>query len=129
MKVTTLVLNADDEPHFQGEDQIDLKNLFEVAKSKKQNARDKGEEWTRGAISAFGSRVVTAVNTGENEDVTMAIIDLLLVTWIYEEMYLGATTDSFSKSDLHFTITNDGIVAQTRVPPTASDSHNSKFTA
>jgi hypothetical protein len=129
MKVTTLVLNANDEPHFQGEDQIDLQNLFEVAKSKKQNARDKGEEWTRGAISFFGSKVVTAVNTGENKDVTQAIVELLLVTWVYEEMYLGATTDSFSKSDLHFTITNDGIVAQTKIPPTASDARSTKPTA
>ena len=96
--------------------------MFELAKAKKQNARIKGEEWTRGAISFFGSEVVTAVNTGENKDVTKAVIELVLVTWVYEEMYLGATTDTFRKSDLNFTITNDGIVMQTRVPHTASAS-------
>ena len=116
MKITTLVLNAEGEPHFQGEDEINLDNLFELASSRKQTARDKGEEWTRGAISFFGSEVVTAVNTGEHKDVTKAIYEMLLVTWVYEEMYLGATTASFQKSDLNFTITNDGIVVQTKFP-------------
>lgn len=118
MKVTTLVLNVEGEPHFESEDKINLENLFEVAKSKKENARSNGEEWTRGAISFFGSEVVTAVNTGEHKDVTKAIYELVLVTWVYEEMYLGAKTDTFHKSDLHFTITNEGVVLQKRVPPT-----------
>lgn len=115
MKITTLVLNENGDPHFQAEDQIDIDGLFEIAKSKKEGARSNGEEWTRGAISFYGSEVVTAVNTGENKDVTSAINHLLLVTWIYEEMYLGATTDTFRQFDLKFTITHDGVVMQTRV--------------
>ena len=117
MRITTLVLNENGDPHFQAEDQIDIDGLFEIAKTKKQNARNKGEEWTRGAISFYGSEVVTAVNTGENKDVTNAINGLLLVTWIYEEMYLGATTDSFRQFDLNFTITHGGVVMQTRISP------------
>ena len=38
MNVTTLVLNADGEPHFKSEDQFDIENLFETAKASEQNA-------------------------------------------------------------------------------------------
>lgn len=115
MKVTTLVLNAEGDPHFEAEDHIDLVNLFEIAEIKKQNIHDKGEEFVRGAVSHYGSEVVSAVNTGEYEDVTKAIIQLVLVTWIYEELYLGSTRASFQDKDLKYTITQDGIVMHTKV--------------
>lgn len=47
MKVTTLVLNADGEPHFKSEDQFDIKNLIEIAKTREQNARERARNGRR----------------------------------------------------------------------------------
>jgi hypothetical protein len=116
MKLTTLVLNSNGEPHFQSEDQINVEGLFEVAKQKKNDAPHQGEEWHRGAISFFGGEVVAAVNTGEHKDVTKAIYELLLVVWTYEEKYQGATPECFRSTDLNFTIATDGVVMVTRIP-------------
>ena len=76
MNVTTLVLNSDGEPHFQSEDQFDVKNLIVIAKSREQNAVEKGVEWTAGAVTFFGSEVVKDVITGEHNDVNKAIIQI-----------------------------------------------------
>lgn len=115
MKVTTLVLNADGEPHFKSEDQFDIKNLIEIAKEREQNAREKGAEWTAGAVSFFGGEVVKAVNTGEHDDVTKAIIQMLMAAWLFDSLYCGLTATHYLESDMRFTIAADGAVAHTRV--------------
>ena len=115
MNVTTLVLNSDGEPHFKSEDQFDIENLFEISKSREQNARDKGAEWTAGAVSFFGSEVVKAVNTGEHKDVSKAIIQMLMAAWLFDSLYCGITATHYLESDMKFTIAADGAVAHTRV--------------
>lgn len=115
MKVTTLVLNSDGEQHFQSEDQFDVKNLIEIAKSREQNALEKGAEWTAGAVSFFGSEVVKTVNTGEHNDVSKAIIQMLMAAWLFDSLYCGITVIHYLESDMKFTIAADGAVAHTRV--------------
>ena len=115
MNVTTLVLNANGEPHFKSEDQFDIENLFEIAKTREQNARDKGAEWTAGAVSFFGSEVVKAVNTGEHNDVSKAIIQMFMAAWLFDSLYCGITANHYLESDMKFTIAADGAVAHTRV--------------
>ncbi len=115
MNVTTLVLNTEGEPHFKSEDQFDIEKLIEVAKEREQNAREKGSEWTAGAVSFFGGEVVKAVNTGEHNDVSKAIIQMLMAAWLFDSLYCGLTTTNYHKSDMIFTIAADGAVAHTRV--------------
>jgi len=116
MKVTTLVLNANGEPHFRGEDSFDIMNLFAVAESREQTARDRGAEWTNGAVSFFGSEVVKAVDFGEHADVSKAICDMLMAVWLFDSLYCGISEDQYLQSDMEFTISHDGAVAYTRVP-------------
>ena len=118
MKVTTLVLNADGEPHFQGEDHFKVEHLIEIAKERESTAREKGAEWTAGAVSFFGKEVVTAVNTGENDDVSKAITNMLMASWLFDSLYCGITAAHYLTSDMKFTIGLDGTVAHTRVPAT-----------
>lgn len=115
MQVTTLVLNAAGEPHFQGEDQINLEILFEFAKTREQISRDKGAEWTAGVVSFFGSEVVQAVNMGEHVDVTRAIMQMLMATWLFDSLYCGITAAHYRESAMQFTVTTGGSVAHTRV--------------
>ena len=115
MKITTLVLNVDGEPHFQSEDQFNLENLFAIAKTREQNAHEKGAKWTAGAVSFFGGEVVKAVNTGEHDDVSKAIMEMLMVTWLFDSLYCGITAAHYLESDMEFTITADGTVTHTRI--------------
>ncbi len=116
MKVTTLVLNADGDPHFRSEDNFDIVNLFAVAKSREQMARDKGAEWTAGAVSFFGSEVVKAVDFGEHDDVSKSIIDMLMAAWLFDSLYSGVSEGQYLESDMEFTISHDGVVAHNRAP-------------
>lgn len=115
MKITTLVLNADGEPHFQSEDQFDIEYLFEITKTREQNAREQGAEWTAGAVTFFGGEVVKAVNTGEHNDVSKAIIKMLMATWLFDSLYCGITAAHYLESDMEFTIAADSAVAHKRV--------------
>ena len=120
MKITTLVLNTDGEPHFRAEDQFNVENLLEIAKTREQNARERGAEWTAGAISFFAGEVIKAVNTGENDDVSKAIIDMLMSAWLFDSLYCGITTAQYLESDMEFTIAADSTVVHTRVPNTTN---------
>lgn len=120
MKVMTLVLNADGELHFQSEDQFNIEKLFEITKTREQISRDKGAEWTAGAVSFFGGEVVKAVNTGEHDDVSKAVIQMLMAAWLFDSLYCGVTAAHYLESDMKFTIAADGAVVHTRVPVTMS---------
>lgn len=114
MQVTTLILNKEGMPHFQSQDQFDIDHVFKLAKAREDVAKENGAEWSAGAVSHFGKEVVKAVNTGENPDVTKAIIQMLLAAWLFDSVFGGITTNQYLASDMKFTITDDGVVMHTR---------------
>jgi hypothetical protein len=115
MHVTTLVLNADGEPHFQANNQLDVRELIALAKPREKLAKERGATWTTGAITFSGKGVIEAVNTGENDDVTRAIFQLLMAAWLFDSLYGGLTATHYLESDMEFIIAADGAVAHTRV--------------
>jgi len=116
MKVTTLVLNGKGEPHFEAIDNLNTEQLISLAKEREQLARDKGMEWTMGAVTFYGSEVVHAVNSGELRDVSMAVTNMVMATRLLDFLYCGVTADQYRKSDFKFVITDDGAIAHTRLP-------------
>ena len=128
MKVKTLILNADGDPHFQSEDNITVELLIELAKSREDMAREKGADWTAGAVSFFGSEIVKEVNTGEHDDVTKAIYSMLMAAWLFDSMYCGISAAHYCQSELQFTITSDGVVVYNRVPATTIGTANASST-
>ncbi|RQH09592.1 hypothetical protein [Paraburkholderia dinghuensis] len=119
MKITTLVLNVKGEPHFEAVDHLDIDELLTVAKERVQIARDKGVDWTMGAVTFFGGELVKAVNTGEHRDVTKAIIQMVMAAWLLDSLYFGITEIQYRESEFRFVVANDGAVSHTRVPATA----------
>lgn len=115
MKVKTLVLNAEGEPHFQSEDQFNIENLFEIAKSSEQICRDHGAKFTAGAVSFYGGELIKAVNTGEHADVSKAIMEILQAAWLFDSLFDGVTNAQYLESDMKFTIADNGTVVHTRV--------------
>lgn len=114
MKIHTIVLNEDGSQNFEGEDQFDIDELFKLAKSREQLSLNNGKEWTAGAVPFFGGEVVKAVDSGDHQDVTRAIIKLVMSTWLYESLYCGITAADYRGSDMQFSITHDGMVTYTR---------------
>lgn len=115
MKVTTLVLNAAGDPHFRAEDQFDPRHFFEFAAAREQKVRDMGEDKAASAIPFWGSEVLKAVETGENDDVTKAILPMAMAAWLYDSIYMGVGEAQYRKSSLEFTIWTNGMVQHKRI--------------
>jgi len=116
MKVTTLILNTKGEPHFESVDHLNTEQLVSFAKDREQLAREKGAEWTMGAVTFFGSELVKAVNTGEHKDVSMAVTNMVMAAWLLDSLYCGVTVDQYRESDFRFVVADNGAVAHTRLP-------------
>lgn len=116
VKITTLVLNAEGDPHFKSEDSINIENLIQISKKNEQNAREKGNEWTAGAISFFGTQLVNAVDSGESDDVSKAVIQMVMASWIHDSIFCGVQAKDYLESDIKYTVTHNGVVAMTRIP-------------
>lgn len=71
-------------------------------------------------MSFFGGEVVKAVNTGEHDDVSKAIIQMLMATWLFDSLYCGITAAHYLESDMEFTIAADSAVAHKRVSITTN---------
>jgi hypothetical protein len=120
MKVITLVLNSSGEPHFRAEDEVDLENLFVMAKEREQKVLSMGASTTAGAIAFYGGEVLKAVDSGENDDVTQAIYSMLMATWLFDSLYGEISMATYKASNMEFTISHNGAVMHTRVPATAA---------
>lgn len=116
MEVVALVLNASGEPHFKTTQHLNPDKLMAVAKDRVQLAREKGADWTAGAISFYGQELVKAVKVGENKDVDMAVTNMVMAAWLFDSVFGGITADTYRRSSFEFVITNDGIVSHTRLP-------------
>lgn len=116
MKVVALVLNADGEPHFEATQQFNADTLFSFAEDRIKLAREKGADWTAGAISFFGQQLVQAVKTGENDDVDMAVTNMALAAWVFDSVFGGITAETYRNSNFQFVVADNGVVSHTRLP-------------
>lgn len=123
MKVTTLVLNPAGDPHFRSEEHFDTANLLKIAEDRVQNCRDKGADWTAGAIPFWAGEVLKAVEEGTDDDLSRATISMVMAAWLFDSIYCGVTAAQYHASDFEFTIAADGVVQHTRVPAAANESH------
>ncbi|MCX7205865.1 MAG: hypothetical protein NT086_07760 [Proteobacteria bacterium] len=123
MKVVTLVLNAAGEPHFRQIDYLNFEALIGIAKEREASIRNEGADFAAGAISAFGSEVIKAVNYGNEKDIDRAITNMLMATWMLDSVFLKVSADTYRNTEQHFIISDDGIVQHTRAPLSENDSN------
>lgn len=116
MQVVALVLNADGEPHFQTTQHFDADKLIRVAQDRVQLAREKGADWTAGAISFFGQQLVEAVKVGENHDVDVAVTNMVMAAWVFDSQFGGVTAETYRNASFRFVVADNGIVSHTRLP-------------
>jgi hypothetical protein len=121
VKVTVFVLNEAGEPHFRTIEHLNADKLIEFAKKKEPLARERGANDMVQTVTAFGQLLVEAVNTGEHLDVSMAVMNLVMSTWLLDSLYFGVTADTYHKSAFEFIVAHDGAVIHKRVPATEGE--------
>lgn len=116
MKVTTVVLNAAGNPHFETVDHLDIEELLRVARDREQMAREQGVEWTMGAVTFYGTELFSAVQTGEHHELDVAVTNMVMAACLFGLIYGGITGDQYRESHLNFVISESGAVSITRIP-------------
>lgn len=116
MEVAVLVLNAKGEPHFKTTQYLKADTLMAFAKDREQLVRKEGADWTTGLISFYGQELVKAVKVGENKDVDMAVMNMVMAAWLFDSVFCGITADTYRRPKFEFVITDDGIVSHKRIP-------------
>ncbi|MEX3629919.1 MAG: hypothetical protein VB138_11000 [Burkholderia sp.] len=116
MRVFTLVLNEDREPHFRAVDSLDATNLLDIASTRAPGMRDLGEEKANGSVPFFAQQLVSAVNGGEHRDVKEAITNMTMCCWLVDSIYGGMKPETLHHIDVEFVVRNDGAIARTYVP-------------
>lgn len=104
-------------PVFETQTEINPVALMVVAEQQETMAREKGADWIHGAITFYGQELVRLMSaTRGKETIDKAVMELALVTWLFDSISCGLSAEIFAQSNLQFTVTSDGIVKYDRIP-------------
>lgn len=104
-------------PVFEAQTEINPVALMVVAEQREAMTREKGADWTHGAITFYGQELVRLMSTTRGkETIEKAAMELALVTWLFDSIFCGLSAEIFAQSNLQFTVTPDGIVKYDRIP-------------
>jgi hypothetical protein len=100
--------------YYQNE--INLDNLFMVAKSREDMIREKGREFAQGAIPFFGGEFIKAVQKEDKTGIEKSAIEAAMAAWLYDSIYDGVTKEMYRHSFLEFNLHPTGMVVFNRKP-------------
>jgi len=108
------------EPSLVAEMQVDAAALMAAAQPREAEARQRGPEWTGGAIPFFVQELVDAVEAGKPAQVieTQAS-NAAMAAWLYDSIHDGVSAEIFAQCDLVFTLAPGGVVQYDRTPAAA----------
>lgn len=111
MKINTVVLDEAFEIVFRGTTLVNAHEIVKIAAERSVVALQKGEKWTRGAISYMAEELIKEVQREVlGKSIDKSAMELALVTWVYELNFCGLDVKTFVSSDLVFTMSHNGIV-------------------
>lgn len=118
MEIVTRVLNQEGNGFtFEGVVKINGEALISIAKSKEKLVREKGAEFTQGAIPFWGGELVKLTKQGLiGTEVEETAIQVAMAAWLFEHVYGGLSRKTFLQSSLVFTMYPGGAVRYDRVP-------------
>ena len=120
MLIKTQVLDESLNTVFQAHTEINARNLVELAKSRETMARSKEPDWTADAIPVFGKMLIALMRSATlGDEVDHAAIQAAMAAWLSDSIYGGFDEDTFARSDLEFTMLQDGAVMYKRRPAAA----------
>lgn len=117
------VFTTDDqsEPTLAMETQVDAAALMAMAQPRAAEARERGAEWTAGAIPFFVQELVDALQAGKpGQEIEMQATNAAMAAWLYDSVHDGVSADIFAQCDLVFTLSEGGVVQYDRTPAAAS---------
>lgn len=95
---------------------VDGLMLTVVSEPRQDMAREKGPDWTHGAITFFGRELANATKLRlPSIEIDRSVMSLAVAVWVFGSVFEGLTAEQFVKSDLAFTITPDGMVRYDRL--------------
>jgi hypothetical protein len=121
MRIITLVLNAEGEPHFRTINELDTDGLLGQIAEREATVHAWGEEKAAAAVPAFAQDLLKAVEGGENNDVDIAVCRMALACMLVDRFVGGMDTGELQRLDLRFVVRHDGAVARTYVPAGSPD--------
>lgn len=111
----------DAEPSLVAETRIDATALMTMAQAREAEARQRGPEWTGGAIPFFVQELVDALEAGQPaQDIETQAANAAMAAWLYDSVHDGVSADIFAQCDLEFTLAPGGVVQYDRTPATES---------
>ena len=116
------VYTTDDqsEPTLAVETQVDPAALMAMAQPREAEARERGAEWTGGAIPFFVQELADALAAGKPaHDIEMHATNAAMAAWLYDSIHDGVSADIFAQCDLVFTLSPGGVVQYDRTPASA----------
>jgi hypothetical protein len=116
MLLTTRVV-AEARVAYETTAEIDGPKLIATAQSRENLVRERGQEWTAGAITAFAQEFVEAAEQRyEEAEVGLLATNLAMTAWLNDSIFGGVTAEDFLQSHLIFTISGEDDVSYARVP-------------
>ena len=110
-----------DDPSLVMEAQVDAAALMAMAQPREAEARQRGPEWTGGAIPFFVQELVTALESGKPApEIETQASNAAMAAWLYDSVHDGVSADIFAQCDLVFTLSPGGVVQYARTPAAAS---------
>lgn len=120
MLIRVLTTDDDSEPSLAMETRLDAANLMAMAGQRETEARERGPEWTAGAIAFFVQELVDALAAGKPEaEIGTHAANAAMAAWLYDSVHDGVGADVFAQCDLVFTLSAGGVVQYDRLPATA----------
>lgn len=116
------VFTTDDQsdPILAVETQVDAAALMAMAQPREAEARQRGAEWTAGAIPFFVQELADALAAGKPaQEIDMHATNAAMAAWLYDSVHDGVSADIFAECDLVFTLSPGGVVQYDRTPATA----------
>jgi len=117
MQINTTIYGEDGTVSFRNVRSIDALMLTIAAESREKEARKGGASFTQAGINTFALELINQVKSSEpKKALEMTITNMALMTWLFESLYCGVTTETFIGLDLTYTIYPGGIVQLDKAP-------------
>lgn len=90
---------------------VDALMLAVVSEPRQDMAREKGPDWTHGAITFFGLELAKAIQLRvPSVEIDRLVMNLAIAVWVFSSVFEGLTAENFVDSNLSLTVTPDGMV-------------------
>lgn len=118
MQIKTTIYGDDGAIIYHNEMSIDPLMLTIAAEgNSEEKARKGGASYTQAGINIFAQELVDQFKAGESKKaLERTIVNMAMMTWLFDSIFCGVTTEAFVELDLTYTIYPGGAVQLDKAP-------------